>query len=112
MPAVVLYAEASHPTIENLDHVRAGAHLLGCVLRRHRDQLGEQLVPGRRLAIHHLLGIDVIARTAALDHVAGEREGRAAESDDGQVRSEMLGHQTDCFCHIAQIGSRIRAQAR
>ena len=35
---VILHAQASHPTIENLDRVRAGTHLFGGVRSSHGDE--------------------------------------------------------------------------
>ena len=49
---------------------------------RSMSEFVEQVAPGRTLPIHHLFGEDVITRTAALNHVAGQRVGRTAKSDN------------------------------
>src|SRR5580704_4076402 len=41
--------------------------------------------------VHQLLGFDVVAGAAAFDHVAGEREGRAAETDDAELVGRGVG---------------------
>ena len=54
--------------------------------------------------------MDVVARAAAFDHVAGKSEGRAAESDDGNASAEMLRDQRDRLGNIAQFGGAVGAQ--
>ena len=108
--AIVFHAEASDPAVENLDYVGAGAHLLGGILGGHRDQLAHQCVPVGGRVVHHFLGVDVVARASAFDHVAGEGEGRAAESDDRDAVGEMLRDQRDRFGDVAEIGGAVGAQ--
>ena len=54
--------------------------------------------------------MNVIARTAAFDHVAGQRVGRAAEADDAEavaeVRSDLLNGARD----VGQIAGAVGAQ--
>ena len=109
--AIVFDAQAAHPAIENLDGVGAGAHLLGGILGGHRDQLLHQFVPRGGRGVHHLLGEKIVARASAFDHVAGEGEGRAAESDDGELVAEVLAHELHGFRNIAEVGGTIGAQA-
>ena len=109
--AVVFDAQAAHPAVENLDGVGSGAHLLGGILGGHGDQLLHQFVPGGGLGVHHFFGVDVVAGASAFDHVAGEGEGRAAESDDGKFVAEMLDHELDGFRHVAEIGGAVGAEA-
>ena len=82
--AIVFHAEASDPAVENLDDVGPGAHLIGGIGGGHRNQLAHQCVPVSGRVVHHFLGVDVVARASTFDHVAGEGEGSAAESDDGE----------------------------
>ena len=42
-------------------------------------------VSGWGAGVHEALGLDVVAGAAALDHVAGEGEGRSAEADDAEL---------------------------
>src|SRR5581483_2138848 len=72
---VVIHAQASYPAVENLHGVRSGPHLFGCVVRSDGDEFSHQLVPGSRRVVHHLLRLNVVARSATLNHVAGESEG-------------------------------------
>ena len=66
--------------------------------------------------VHEALGFDVVARAAALDHVAGEGEGRAAEADDAELvafctgRSEVGGDLFDGAGDIQQILGAVGAQ--
>ena len=108
--AIVLHAQAADPAVEDLQHVGAGAHLLGGVFRQHVHQLADQLVPNFGRVVHQLLHFQVVTRPAALDHVAGQRERRAAEADDRQLGAEMLHHQGDRVGDIAKFGGAIGAQ--
>ncbi len=85
--AVVGGRERAGPGVEDLDDVGAGLDLLRGEVGQHGDELLHQRAAMRRgaLRVHQLLGFDVVARAAALDHVAGERERRAAEADDAEL---------------------------
>src|ERR1035437_4751707 len=110
--AIVLDAEASHPTVENLDYVGAGAHLIGGVGSRNDNQFAHERVPIGGRVIHHFLGVDVVARASALDHVAGKSEGSTAETDHGQPIAEVLRDQAHGFGDIAEFGGAVGAQVR
>ena len=56
--------------------------------------------------------MDVVARAAAFDHVAGESEGRAAEADYRDASGEMLRHQADGFGDIAEFGGAVGPKVR
>src|SRR5207302_10233149 len=90
--AIIVYAQAPAPTVEDLNCIRAGTHLFGGILPDYGYQLAKQLVPDRRRAIHHLLSMNVVARAAALYHVARQRERSAAESNHRQPRSEVFAY--------------------
>ena len=60
--------------------------------------------------VHHLLGVDVVARAAAFDHVAGQRVGRAAEADDSEPVAEVRGDLLDGPGDVGQIGGAVGAQ--
>ena len=55
--------------------------------------------------------MDIISRTAALDHVAGQGEGSATEADYRKTRSKMFGYQAHSFGNESQIGGVIGAEA-
>src|ERR1035438_523567 len=59
--AVVGGAERADPTVEDLDDISAGLHLQAAVLGQYDDQLVQEQAPRERIAIHHCLGVDVIA---------------------------------------------------
>ena len=59
------------------------------------------------MAIHEFLGLDVIARAAAFNHVAGEGEGRAAESDDAERVLEMGDDALDGVGNVGQLGGAV-----
>src|SRR5580658_547771 len=63
--AIVGQREGADPTVEDLDHVCAAQHLKAAILFEHFDELFDQHAPRKRIAIHELLGVDVIARAAA-----------------------------------------------
>ena len=54
--------------------------------------------------------MDVIARAAALDHVAGQRVGRAAEADDAQAIAKVRGDFLDGAGDVSQIAGAVGAQ--
>ena len=109
--AIVFHAQAADPAIEDLNRIRAGTHLLDRIFGHHVDQLAHQDVPGFGGRVHQLFGVDVFARAAALDHVAGQGEGGATEADDREARSEMFGYQAHGFGNVSQIGGAIDAEA-
>ena len=51
-----------------------------------------------------------MTRSAALHHVAGQRERRAAEADDRQFRAKVFDHQLHRIGNISQLGSPVAAQ--
>ena len=108
--AIVGQAERADPTIENLDYIRPGLDLKAAILRQHHHDLVQKAAPGVGLRVHHLLGVDVVARAAALDHVTGQRVGRAAEADDSQPISKMSGHLLNGPCYVSQLGGAVGAQ--
>src|SRR5205807_5417297 len=109
--AIIIYAQAADPTVEDLNCVGPRTHLSGGILPDYGYQLAEQSVPDRRRTIHHLLSMNVVARAAALDHVARQRERSAAESNHWQARSEMLAYQAHSFSDVAEIGGPSATQA-
>ena len=66
----------------------------------------------QRVAVHHLLGVDVVLRSAALDHVAGQRVRRAAKADNPQPVAEVRRHLLDGPRHVSQVVGAIGAQRR
>src|SRR5712692_3908367 len=108
--AIIFDAQAAYPAIKDLDGVSTGTYLLGGILGGYRDQLLHQFVPRGGRGVHHLLGEKIVARTSTFDHVTREREGRAAESDNGKLVTEMLAHDLHSFGNIAEVGGAIGAQ--
>jgi len=88
--AIVFDAEAANPAIENLNDIGSGADLGRGIFGGDIDQLAHQLVPCGGRVVHHFLGVKVVARASAFDHVAGEGEWGSTETDDGKVSGEML----------------------
>src|SRR5437868_6211590 len=54
--------------------------------------------------------MDVIARAAALDHVAGQGEGSAAETNYRETGSKVFGYQAHGFGNESEIGGAIGAE--
>ena len=108
--AIIFHAQAADPTVEDLQHVGARAHLRRGVLHQHVRQLGDQLVPNLGRVVHQLLDFQIMPRPAALDHVAGQGKRRAAEADDRQLVSEVLDHQRNRIGDVSQFGGAIGAQ--
>lgn len=73
------------------------------------NQPGHQELPGTVFGVHQLLGLDVIARASALDHVTGEGKGSSAKTDDSQgvaigARSaEVSGYLFNGLGHVTKL---------
>ena len=107
---VVGKAEGTDPAIEDLDDVRAGEYLEAAVVFENLDDLVEEQTPGEGVAIHHGLGVDVVFGAAALDHVAGEGEGCAAEADDAEAVFEVSGDLLDGASDVGEIVCAVGAE--
>ena len=92
---VVRRRERADPRVEELDHVRAGAHLAADVARERVGELLHQRVPRRRLGVHHPLHVQELAARLALDQVAGDGERAAAEADHRLVGAQLAAHDRD-----------------
>src|SRR5271169_4770718 len=110
MTAIIFHAQAADPAVEDLDDIGSGADLGGGVLSSDSDQLAHQSIPVGRGVVHHLLGVEVVAGAAALDHVAGQGEGRSAEADDGDAAGEMLRDQAYRFGDIPEFSGAVGAE--
>ena len=84
--------------------------MLRGIFAEHDNELVEQHAPCRGLAIHQGLGVDVVARASALDHVAGEGEGRSAETDDAEAIFEVSDDAFDGLGDVAEFGGTVGAQ--
>ena len=112
--AVVRRRERPDPRVEELDDVRARAHLGRDVRREHVCQLRHQRVPRLRLGEHQRLRPRQLAARAALDEVAGDREGAAAEPDHRLLGRELRADEPHGLEHRRErlVGDRGRAGAR
>ncbi len=88
--AIIFHAEAADPTVENLDDIGSGTHLRGGIFGGNVNQLAHQLIPVSGRVVHHFLGVEIMTRAAAFDHITGKSEGRSAETDDGNFIGEMF----------------------
>src|SRR5438045_2232807 len=52
-----------------------------------------QCMPGRRRLVHQLLDAQEVPARAALDEIAGDGEGAAAEADDRALGLELRAHE-------------------
>ena len=108
--AVIFHAQAADPTVEDLQRIGAGAHLLGCIFDQHIHQLADQLVPDFGRVVHQLLDFQIMTRAAALNYVTGQRKRCTAEADHRQPGAEVFRHQGDRVGHVAEFASAICAQ--
>ena len=95
--AVVLHAEAAYPAVEDLDGVGSGAYLLSRIFTGDGDQLAHEFIPRFGRGVHHFLGVNVITRTAAFDHIAGQSKRSATEADHRELVAEMFADQRNCL---------------
>ena len=108
--AIILNRQRTHPAVKNLDHIRARIHLLLGIHRQHRHQLVQQLLPRIRLGVHHLLGKDIIPRTAALDHVTRQRKRSPAEPNHPHRIAKVPSHLLNRRRHVLQLPGPVHAQ--
>jgi hypothetical protein len=108
--AIIFDAEAADPTIENLDNIGASADLRGGVFGGDVDQLAHQLIPINGRVVHHLLRVQVVARGAAFDHVAGKGKGSSAETDHGNFPGEMLRDDAYSLGDVAEFSGAVGAE--
>ena len=104
---VVARAESARPGVEELEHLGAGLDLGEQV---SDDRVGQQVHEpreGGRLVEHELLHLGVLARMAALDHVAGERERGAGEADEWHPAAQLAGHEAQGVEHVGSVGPGI-----
>ena len=100
---VIVRPQRAHPAIEHLNDARARGHLQHGERAQHVHQLAHQAAPQRLVAIHHLLGLEEIARRPAFDHVARHGERRADESDHRNASGQRRHHLLNRFADVAQI---------
>ena len=73
-------------------------------------QLAHQRIPVAGRVVHHLLGVKIVARAAAFDHVAGESEGRSAETDHGNFAAKCFATRLYGFGDITEFGGAVGAE--
>ena len=101
--------ESSGPRVEELDHLRAGLDLR---LQVGDGDLGErrhQPVPELGLAVEHRLGPRELLGGLALDHVGGDGERPAGETDHGGCAVKFLAHQAN---RLVELRASTRAGRR
>jgi len=108
--AIIFYAQAADPAVKNLDDIGSGTHLRGGIFGGNVDQLAHQLIPVSGRVVHHLLGVEIMTRAAAFDHVTRKSEGRSAETDDGDFVGEMFRNQAHGFGDISELGGAVGAK--
>ena len=105
------FARRQHagPGVEDLQHVGAGLELaeqiLDRVLDQHVDDLGKRL----GMAIGHHARRRLIRRALPGHHVGRDRPGRAAETDQRDLRIELAAHPAQRFIdrlELAEVGVR------
>ena len=69
-------------------------------------------MPAGGLLVHERLGAEVVLRRAAFDGVGGQRERRAAETDERDASFELAAQEPDRLEHVAERFGLERRQAR
>src|SRR5256886_3011373 len=85
---VVRRRQAAHPAVEQLQGPCAGAGLARQIAAHELGEPLHQLVPRTRLVVHEAFGQGECARRAAFDRVTRERERRAREPDERDMRGQ------------------------
>ena len=111
--AVVLTAQGTGPRVEYLQRLRARLDLRLEVVAHDRGKAAAQLVPRLGLRVHESLRRGVGGRRSAFDRVRGQRERRAAETDQRDPAGQLAAHQPDRFEHMPESLARLEvAQPR
>src|SRR5436190_148742 len=97
---IVADREATHPTVEQLNCLRAGSDLPPQITGDDPCKLVHELVPRLRLAIHQLFGEEIVPRASALDRITGECEWRSGKSNQRHPTVQGSSSLTDGFGHI------------
>ena len=109
--AVVGRRQRAGPRVEQLERPRPMAQLGVDERDRRFGQAIEHRVEQGRVGAHQRLGVAVVATRPALDQVAGHRERRSGEGEQGHVGGEFGGQQVDGVDHVADVVGFERPQA-
>src|SRR5712691_1716799 len=86
---VISRREGTNPAIEQLYHLRASRNLAVEIAHQVAAETGHEGMPGLRLRVHQGLGADVIARSAALNHIRRQGKRRPGKADQRNMRFEL-----------------------
>jgi len=109
MAAVVPGRERADPGVEQLHGRGSGLDLHLEKGRGDAREPVQQLLPQLGVAVHQRLGVLVVLRGAALDHVAGQRVRSSGEADQ-RLGPELGGEQTHGLGDVPDVGGLQRAQ--
>ena len=100
---VVGTAERACPRIEQLKGAGSVVELATDGRHGMLDQSFHQLMPQRRIGVHHLLGVLVGAARPALDEVAGDGERRPGEGQERHRLGKLGGEHVDRLQHVRGV---------
>ena len=99
---VVLGGKATHPTVEHLERLDAGFDLGVDVGHGGGHEPVHERAPSAVVVVEEPLGVDVVARGAAFDQVRRQREGGAAEPDQGRPPPQGRARGADRIIHVGE----------
>ena len=99
---VVSGREAPYPTIKELNRLGARLDLELQVIGHHARQFVHQSVPGLRLAVHKLLGHEVLFGAAPFNGITSQGERRPRKSDERHPAAESLAGLLDRIPNVCQ----------
>src|SRR6185437_14074523 len=100
---IVAGRKTADPTIEKLNRLSTRLDLSPEIPGKHTCKLVHEAMPGVRIAIHHLLGVQIVAGPSALNGVARKRERRTGKPNQRYSSIEGASGLADGLGHILQF---------
>lgn len=91
----------------NDTHLSSSLDLKGQMVYADISNLGQQLLRLLRVLVDPRLGLRKQLRAAALDHVAEERPGRAAEANQRHPAGQLLPRQRNRLVDVVELGGDV-----
>jgi len=104
--AIIFYAQAADPAVKNLDDIGSGTHLRGGIFGGNVDSLRISS-SSKWASCTYLLGVEIMTRAAAFDHVTRKSEGRSAETMTGILLAKCFATKPTAFGDISELGGAV-----
>ena len=106
---VVVGREHADPRVEDLHRLGAGGDLTVEIARGRVDEDAHEAAPALGLLVHESLGVEIVARGAALDDIRRHRERRARKADQRHLPAQRALHAAHGLEHERHRGLDVDA---